>query len=89
MQQAVASAKEAFKTWSQSSILSRQQVMFRYQDIIRKNMVSGAQDSGSYSHCMPPNIGNDLREYAVSFPRIMLLPWENLRIFCILECDIV
>jgi malonate-semialdehyde dehydrogenase (acetylating)/methylmalonate-semialdehyde dehydrogenase len=44
MQQAVASAKEAFKAWSQSSVLARQQVMFRYQDIIRKNMVSGVQD---------------------------------------------
>jgi hypothetical protein len=41
MLQAVASAKEAFETWSQLSILSRQQVMFRYQDIVRKNMVSG------------------------------------------------
>jgi hypothetical protein len=40
MLQAVASAKEAFKTWSQLSILSRQQVMFRYQDVIRRNMVS-------------------------------------------------
>jgi malonate-semialdehyde dehydrogenase (acetylating)/methylmalonate-semialdehyde dehydrogenase len=40
MLQAVASAKEAFPTWSQLSILSRQQVMFRYQDIIRKNMVN-------------------------------------------------
>lgn len=38
MQEAVASAKEAFKTWSKLSILTRQQVMFRYQDIIRKNM---------------------------------------------------
>jgi len=38
MLQAVASAKEAFQTWSQLSILSRQQVMFRYQDVIRKNM---------------------------------------------------
>jgi malonate-semialdehyde dehydrogenase (acetylating)/methylmalonate-semialdehyde dehydrogenase len=40
MLQAVASAKEAFKTWSQLSILSRQQVMFRYQDIVRRNMVN-------------------------------------------------
>jgi malonate-semialdehyde dehydrogenase (acetylating)/methylmalonate-semialdehyde dehydrogenase len=40
MLQAVASAKEAFQTWSQLSVLSRQQVMFRYQDIIRRNMVN-------------------------------------------------
>lgn len=38
MQEAVAVAKEAFKTWSQTSVLTRQQLMFKYQDIIRKNM---------------------------------------------------
>uniref|UniRef100_A0A7R9K0S9 Probable methylmalonate-semialdehyde/malonate-semialdehyde dehydrogenase [acylating], mitochondrial n=1 Tax=Timema genevievae TaxID=629358 RepID=A0A7R9K0S9_TIMGE len=39
MESAVQSAKEAYKTWSRTSILSRQQIMFRFQDIIRKNMV--------------------------------------------------
>ncbi|PSN40132.1 putative methylmalonate-semialdehyde dehydrogenase [acylating] [Blattella germanica] len=38
MESAVAAAKAAFGSWSQLSILSRQQIMFRYQDIIRKNM---------------------------------------------------
>ncbi|KAJ9584549.1 hypothetical protein L9F63_021107, partial [Diploptera punctata] len=38
MEEAVSSAKQAFDSWSKMSILSRQQVMFRYQDIIRKNM---------------------------------------------------
>ncbi|XP_065352630.1 probable methylmalonate-semialdehyde/malonate-semialdehyde dehydrogenase [acylating], mitochondrial [Cloeon dipterum] len=38
MQAAVDAAKEAYKTWSKTSILTRQQVMFKYQDIIRKNM---------------------------------------------------
>ncbi|XP_046987875.1 probable methylmalonate-semialdehyde dehydrogenase [acylating], mitochondrial [Schistocerca americana] len=38
MEAAVASAKEAFKSWSNTSILTRQQIMFKYQDIIRKNM---------------------------------------------------
>lgn len=37
---AVASAKEAFKTWSKTSILARQQTMFRFQHRIRDNMVS-------------------------------------------------
>jgi malonate-semialdehyde dehydrogenase (acetylating) / methylmalonate-semialdehyde dehydrogenase len=39
MQSAVDAAKEAYKSWSKTSILTRQQVMFKYQDIIRKNMV--------------------------------------------------
>jgi acyl-CoA reductase-like NAD-dependent aldehyde dehydrogenase len=40
MNEAVESSKEAFRTWSKSTILQRQQVMFRYQDLVRKNMVS-------------------------------------------------
>lgn len=39
MENAVEAAKAAFKTWSKTSILTRQQVMFRYQHIIRNNMV--------------------------------------------------
>lgn len=38
MEDAVASAKRAYKTWSQTSILTRQQVMFKLQQIIRANM---------------------------------------------------
>lgn len=35
---AVESSKKAFKSWSQTSILTRQQVMFKLQQIIRANM---------------------------------------------------
>lgn len=38
MQAAVESAKAAFKSWSQTSILTRQQVMFKLAQIIRSNM---------------------------------------------------
>ena len=38
MKSAVESAKNAFPAWSQTSILSRQQIMFRYQALIRDNM---------------------------------------------------
>lgn len=38
MENAVESAKAAYKTWSKTSILTRQQVMLRYQHIIRNNM---------------------------------------------------
>ena len=38
MQAAVDSSKRAFKTWSQTSILTRQQVMLRLQHILRANM---------------------------------------------------
>lgn len=38
MEAAVESAKRAYKSWSQTSILTRQQVMFKLQQIIRANM---------------------------------------------------
>lgn len=38
MNGAVESSKKAFKTWSQTSILTRQQIMFKLQQIIRANM---------------------------------------------------
>lgn len=38
MNAAVESSKRAFKTWSQTSILTRQQVMLKLQHIIRANM---------------------------------------------------
>lgn len=44
MQAAVESAKRAYKTWSQTSILTRQQVMLRFQAIIRANMTELAKN---------------------------------------------
>lgn len=38
MEAAVASAKAAYKSWSRTSIMSRQQILFKFQEIIRKNM---------------------------------------------------
>ncbi|KAL1131922.1 hypothetical protein AAG570_011533 [Ranatra chinensis] len=44
MDAAVSSAKEAFKSWSKTSILTRQQIMFKFQNIIRQNMKSLAEN---------------------------------------------
>ncbi|XP_076055032.1 putative methylmalonate-semialdehyde/malonate-semialdehyde dehydrogenase [acylating], mitochondrial [Oratosquilla oratoria] len=38
MDAAVDAAAEAFKTWSKTSVLTRQQVMFKYQQLIKDNM---------------------------------------------------
>jgi malonate-semialdehyde dehydrogenase (acetylating)/methylmalonate-semialdehyde dehydrogenase len=38
MEEAVVAAKEAFRSWSKTSILSRQQIMFKFQHIIKDNM---------------------------------------------------
>ncbi|XP_068215352.1 probable methylmalonate-semialdehyde/malonate-semialdehyde dehydrogenase [acylating], mitochondrial [Palaemon carinicauda] len=38
MQSAADAAKEAFQTWSKTSVLTRQQVMFKYQQFIRENI---------------------------------------------------
>ena len=40
MEAAATAAEEAFKTWSKTSVLTRQQIMFKYQDLIKANMVS-------------------------------------------------
>ena len=39
MNAAVDAAKRAFKPWSETSILTRQQTMFKYQQLIKENMV--------------------------------------------------
>lgn len=38
MEAAVASAKKAYQTWSKTSVITRQQVLFRLQNIIKSNM---------------------------------------------------
>ncbi|CAL4130432.1 unnamed protein product [Meganyctiphanes norvegica] len=38
MEAALESAKSAFKSWSKTSVLTRQQVMFKYQEIIKSNI---------------------------------------------------
>ena len=39
MQAAVNSCKEAYKTWQDTTILTRQQIMFEFQALIKKNLV--------------------------------------------------
>ena len=39
MQTAVNSCQEAFKTWSKTTPLFRQQIMFKLQQLIKENMV--------------------------------------------------
>jgi len=38
MNEAVASAKEAYKTWSKTTPLARQQILFKYQQLIKENI---------------------------------------------------
>jgi len=40
MEAAVASCKDAFQTWSKTTVLTRQQAMFKLQHLIKANMVS-------------------------------------------------
>ena len=41
MEAAVASSKEAFRTWSNTTVLTRQQLMLNYQRLIKRDLVSG------------------------------------------------
>ncbi|CAG5128061.1 unnamed protein product [Candidula unifasciata] len=38
LESAVAAARDAFPAWSRTTVLTRQQIMFRLQDLIKKNM---------------------------------------------------
>merc|ERR1719192_3009426 len=38
MNAAFEAAQEAFKTWSQTPIVMRQRIMFKYQDLLRQNL---------------------------------------------------
>ena len=46
MEAAVASCQKAYKTWSQSTVLTRQQCMFKFQQLIKDNMVGEVLDKG-------------------------------------------
>ena len=39
MNAAVAAAREAFPEWAATTVLTRQSIMFKLQDLIKKNMV--------------------------------------------------
>merc|ERR1719195_2556855 len=43
MNEAVASAKEAYASWSKTSPLARQQIMFKYQALIKENLAEVAR----------------------------------------------
>lgn len=49
MEAAVAAAKAAFDGWSKETILTRQQVMFNYQALIKENLVSKKMFCTRYS----------------------------------------
>ena len=44
MEQAVQSSQEAFKTWSKTTPLFRQQIMFKFQQLIKENMKALAKN---------------------------------------------
>ena len=56
MESAVAAAKAAFPAWAEQSILSRQQVMFNLQHLVKKHMVGNKIDIFLYSHHLPGDI---------------------------------
>ena len=50
MESAVAAAKAAFPAWAEQSILSRQQVMFNLQHLVKKHMVGNNTDKEMWQH---------------------------------------
>lgn len=41
MQAAVDAASAAYETWSRETVMARQQIMFKYQALIKENLVKG------------------------------------------------
>ena len=67
MQDAVDAAKEAFKTWSRTSVLTRQQIMFNFQNLIKSNMkalaASITQEQGKTLADAEGDVVRGLREW--------------------------
>lgn len=47
---AISAAKKAFPSWRNTPITTRQRVMLKFQELIRRNMVSNLQHSTTLSH---------------------------------------
>jgi len=59
MQKAVDSASKAFKTWSQTSIMARQQIMIKFANLIRENTGELAQIlTEEQGKCLPDAAGD-------------------------------
>jgi len=78
MQKAVDSSKEAFKTWSQTSIMARQQIMFKYANLIRENTEELAKiitsENGKTLADAAGDVGRGLQcvEHATAAPNLLL-----------------
>lgn len=60
LDQAISSAERAFKTWRQTSVLHRQQILFRYQQLIKDHQADIAVRcalSLSWRRAPPPTRG--------------------------------
>ena len=53
MNAAVDSASKAFESWSHTSILSRQQILFAYQGLIKSNMVRSSTHPAHHIFSQP------------------------------------
>lgn len=55
MDAAIAACKRAFPAWADTSILSRQQVLLRYQQLIKENLV---RNLSSFPACLLGYVGH-------------------------------
>ena len=59
MQAAVDSCTEAFQTWSQMTALTRQQIMFKYQALIKRDMVRCSEEGArGRDFCVVSTLGD-------------------------------
>lgn len=78
MQMAVDSSKKAFKTWSQTSVMARQQIMFKYANLIRERTPELAAilttEQGKCIEDAKGDVGRGLQvvEHACAAPDLLL-----------------
>lgn len=78
MQMAVDSSKRAYKTWSSTSIMAKQQIMFKYANLIRENTGELAKilttEQGKCIEDAKGDVGRGLQvvEHACSAPELLL-----------------
>lgn len=91
MENAVESSKKAYKTWSQTSVLTRQQVMFKLQQIIRANMGLLAHNiTKEQGKTLIDAEGDVLRGLRTSHSYTLLMWWRrNLNLLYIIFSEVV
>ena len=66
MEKAVQSCERAFKTWSETTVLTRQQMAFKLQQLIKDNLVTISRNTRSWGILHFEYIASDILFWQIS-----------------------